>query len=155
MDYVKGKSIFELNLNKNQLINIFKQMSAYLKYYHNYGIILADINLSNIIFTTNNTFNFVDIDSARIYDLSHDSIPALTYNFLISHGYDISKISIDEHFDNLSLILNFLYVLFEYHPIYKLDQYQIDEYLEVKEIDKPFVKELLRKDVPYFDQVFR
>ena len=32
-------------------------------------------------------------------------------------------------------ILNFLYVLFEGHPIYNLSQYEIDEYLEKKEIE--------------------
>ena len=159
MEYIRGKSIFELNLNKKQLIDLFRQISSYLKYYHKYGIVLADFNLSNILFTSKSDFHFIDVDSARIYDLPHDSIPAITYNFLTSHGCDVSKVAIDENFDNLSLILNFLYVLFEGHPIYNLSQYEIDEYLEKKEIEeqKPFVKELFHSygDAPYFDQVFR
>lgn len=159
MEYIRGKSIFELNLNKKQLIDLFRKISSYLKYYHKYGIVLADFNLSNILFTSKSDFHFVDVDSARIYDLPHDSIPAITYNFLTSHGCDASKVAIDENFDNLSLILNFLYVLFEGHPIYNLSQYEIDEYLEKKEIEeqKPFVKALFHShgDAPYFDQVFR
>ena len=159
MDYVKGKSIFELNLSKKQLIELFKKISSYLKYYHQYGIVLADFNLSNLLFTSSDSFYFVDIDSAKILNLPHDSIPTITYNFLKSCGYDVNKIVVDEHFDNLSLFLNFFYILFEGNPLYNLSVYEIEKYMETKEVDdqKPFVKELLhyQHQVPYFEQVFR
>lgn len=156
MNYINGKSIFDLNLSTQQLIELFKQLSRYLKYYHQYGIVLADLNLTNIIFDERNIFYFVDIDSARIHALPNDNIPTIVHNYLLSKGYKTSEFVIDESFDNLSLLLHFLYLIFGNTPIYNLDQKQIDEYIETKKIEIPFIKKFVKEEtkVPYFDQMF-
>ena len=157
MDYVAGDFITNFKFTSLELISLFKKLSQLLKYYHNHGIILGDINISNILIKSIDEVYFCDIDSCKILDFPNDGIPLLTFNYLKSLGINPRKIAVNEKFDNLSLFLIFLYVIFDKKNILSLSEYDVDKTLEEKQFEnqKPFVKQLKKQlvDVPYLEEV--
>ena len=157
MDYVAGDFITNFKFTSLELISLFKKLSQLLKYYHNHGIILGDINISNILIKSIDEVYFCDIDSCKILDFPNDGIPLLTFNYLKSLGINPRKIEVNEKFDNLSLFLIFLYVIFDKQSILSLSEYDVDKTLEEKQFEsqKPFVKQLKRQlvDVPYLEEI--
>lgn len=157
MDYIDGSYITSLNLTKLELIELFKTISRLLKYYHRSGIVLADINLSNILIKSPQEVYFCDVDSCKIMDLSHDSIPFLSLHFLTQFGIDVKNIKVDENFDNLCVFLIFLYVILDKKNILSLSNYKLDKKLEEKgfEKQKVFIKQFRSKliSVPYIEEI--
>lgn len=157
MDYIDGSYITSLNLTKLELIELFKTISRLLKYYHRSGIVLADINLSNILIKSPQEVYFCDVDSCKIMDLSHDSIPFLANHFLTQFGIDAKNIKVDENFDNLCVFLIFLYVILDKKNILSLSNYKLDKKLEEKgfEKQKVFIKQFRSKliEVPYIEEI--
>lgn len=153
MDYIDGSYITKLSLTKLELIKLFKTISRLLKYYHSCGIILADVNMSNILIKSPEEVYFCDIDSCKILDFPHDSIPVLAHRFLTRLGIDVKNVIINENFDNLCVFLIFLYVIFDRRDILSLAEYDLDKTLEEKgfESQKVFVKQFRNRliEVPY------
>lgn len=157
MDFVKGKYITELKLDINQLINLFKKLSSLLKTYHNLGIVLGDLNFTNILIKSLEEVYFCDVDSCKILSYNIDCISFLTYDYLLSIGIDVTKLSIDKNLDNLSLYLLFLYMLFNKKSVLNISQKRIEEQLEKYGLQeqKGIIKMLKKKviEVPYFEEI--
>lgn len=153
MNYIDGSYITSLNFTKLELIKLFKTISRLLKYYHRSGIVLADVNVSNILIKSPQEVYFCDVDSCKIMDLSHDNIPFLAHHFLTQLGIDIKNVKVDENFDNLCVFLIFLYVILDKKNILSISEYDLDKTLEKKGFDnqKAFVKQFRSKliEVPY------
>lgn len=156
MDYVEEKTIKDYILTTEELIAVFKKISTTVKEYHGSGVIIGDFHIYNILFPTLEDYYFIDLDGGRIKGFASDHIPALTYRFLKSIGVQNSMV--DERFDNLSILLSFLYLLFDKQPLYTLEQYQLDKLIEEKEVmcEAPFIRRLRKGniDIPYFYQLF-
>lgn len=155
MDYVDGKHIPKLNLSKEDIIILFKKISNLLKYYHKHGIILADINMYNILVKSLDEIYFCDVDSCKICDLPHENIPFLTAHFLSQ--LKIKNMPVDEKFDNLSLYLLLLYVLLDKKNILLMSEKELDEKLEESELEdqKEFIKKLKHNydSIPYLEEL--
>lgn len=153
MDFIDGKPLTQINLTKEEIIKIFKRLSNILKYCHKYGIILSDINLSNILMKTVDEIYFCDSDSCRIYDYENDSIPMITYKYLINHELSMLKTDVDEQFDKLSLYLNFLYLIFDKKDIFNMTVEESDNLIEIAglESQKKLINKLQKEyvEVPY------
>lgn len=156
MDFVKGKYITDLKLDINQLINLFKKLSSLLKMYHNLGIVLGDLNFTNILVKSLEEVYFCDVDSCKILNYNINCIPFLTYDYLQSVGLS-NKISIDKNLDNLSLYLLFLYMLFNKKSVLHISPKRIEEQLEKYGLQeqKEMVKMLKIKftEIPYFEEM--
>ena len=155
MDYVNGSYINKLNLTNQELIQLFKKISSLLKHYHRYGIVLADINISNILVKSLDEVYFCDVDSCKIVDLPHENIPFLTYHFL--EQLKIKYMSIDENFDRLSLYLLFLYIMLDKQNILLMSQYELDKKLAKTGLEKQkvFIKTIKKNlgEIPYLEEL--
>lgn len=142
MDYINGNRITQLNLKTSELLQLFKNISDLLKYYHRHGIILADLNISNILIKTLDEIYFCDVDSCKILDLPYEGIPFLTKYCLDKLG--INDLKVDENFDRLSLYLIFLYVILDKANIFSIPKCELYKKLEEKGIEKQkvFIKYL-------------
>ena len=153
MNYIDGSYITNWDLTKSELIQIFKTISRLIKYYHSVGIILADVNLSNILIKSPKEVYFCDVDSCKILDFPHDSIPFLAHRFLSQLGINPKNVEVNENFDNLCIFLIFMYVILDRKNILSLSEYDLDKTLEEKgfEGQKVFVKQFRNRliEVPY------
>lgn len=156
MNYIEEVKIKEYSLTTKELITLFKCFSTTVKEYHGTGVIIGDFHMNNILLPNLENYRFIDLDGAKIKGLASDHIPTLTYHFL--ETIKINKVSIDEKFDNLSIILAFLYLLFDNLPLYRLEQYELDKLIKEKEIacEAPLIRKLRKGniDIPYFYQLF-
>ena len=134
MDYVDGISLADVNLTKKELIMVFKKISNLLKYYHKYGIVLSDINVTNILLQSLDEIYFCDVDSCKIMNLDQDSIPFLTHRFLTELGME--NLDINENFDRVSLYFLFLYFIFDKKDVFSLSNYTIEKTLERNGLEK-------------------
>ena len=160
MEYFDSCQLSNVKLSNQKLIKLFKKISIVLKWLHKNDIIVGDLNLTNILYK-NGDFKFIDLDSFKIGDIPNDNIPSLTHRTIIkTNEVSIKDLIIDNNFDNLSLILCFLYILFNKKTFSKLEDEELEIGIkEFNENQKQLIKHLYYKNpleinIPYFDDIF-
>ena len=149
-DYKKKHSSFD------QYFKIVKDVTATTKTIHEKGIVIADLNFDNIIFDKNMNHYFVDLDSCSISKITWERLSSLLLGFLNYKNIKVTKSIINTNMDRLSLLLSFLYVIFDtpiqYVPINKYDELS-EQIILLKDIRKILI-DLISKneaisEIPY------
>ena len=145
----------------SKFVETFKKISEVLKKCHSNNIILSDLSFNNIIIDNNLNIRFVDLDSAKINDLHSDKVSGLINRFYKSHGGSIWDSQVSPEIDKLSLILLFIYMIFDTEIQYVSDLEYNDtinklclssQMLDIIELIKKF--EHSKIDLPYIGDCF-
>lgn len=164
MDYIKNSNqLFDFRKycnDINKLFDILKRISYILENnIHKNNIIVCDLSFSNIIIDKNFNSYFIDFDSCFVDNIEQNTIASLLFYY---YKYRKVKIDINKNMDNLSLILNTLYIIFK-KKINEISEFEYDELKEqiyfLEEIKELFI-ELKKQDrnipnVPYISEFIK
>ncbi|MHC9536835.1 protein kinase domain-containing protein [Dellaglioa sp. BT-FLS60] len=111
-EYISGASLTDVlkttQLDFQQITKLATQLLDSLADLHEVGILHRDISLNNIIQTTDNNYQLIDIDAARIYKgtLQSDTVHLGTIGFASPEHFGFAETDVRSDIYSLGVVLN-------------------------------------------------
>ena len=145
------------NLDCKKFFEIMKKSSILLKKLHEEKIVVCDFNISNILVDKKHNIYLCDIESFKYKGVTSDYVSKLL--FLFTYEYRNEMIDINENSDRLSLLLEFLQVIYIL-ATYEINNDYYDYYTYINTLNniKPIFKDIMNQEkdigeIPYLDEL--
>lgn len=145
------------NLDCKKFFEIMKKASILLKKLHEEKIVVCDFNISNILVDKKHNIYLCDIESFKYKGVTSDYVSKLL--FLFTYEYRNEMIDINENSDRLSLLLEFLQVIYIL-ATYEINNDYYDYYTYINTLNniKPIFKDIMNQEkdigeIPYLDEL--